>query len=375
MNLSESVLRSEEIRMRFKFLMVLLLVLGFCFSASAASMTVTDMAGRIVAIKDDPRRIICLGPGALRLIVYLEAQDRVVGVESMEKRYASGRPYWLAHPELKTLPAIGPGGPGAINKKPDMEAVLRVAPDLIFATYMEAAMADEVANTLGIPVVVLNYGDLAVFDTTVYESIKLAGKILGRSDRAHGVIDFIEGARADLGRRAKNAGGDAGPSVFVGGIGHRGVLGIESTQRDYIPLDWNHARNAAQQVQAAVGSHVMVDKEMLLRLDPDVIFLDGAGVALVAGDYRKKPDFYNALKAFRQKRVYGLLPFNYYTTNIGTAMADAYAIGKTISASRFSDVDLAAKADGIYTFLVGRPVYSAMQAEFGSLGQVVSFIE
>ena len=361
--------------MRFKYLLVFIMIPGLCFPASAASMSLTDIAGRRVTVSEPPARIICVGPGALRLIVYLEAQDRVVGVESMEKRHASGRPYWLAHPQLRTLPVIGSGGPGAINKKPDMEAVLRAAPDLIFATYMDAPLADEVSATLNVPVVVLSYGELAVFDTTVYKSLELAGTILDRNARADRVIAFIERVRADLGRRARDAGADAGPGVFVGGIGHRGAHGIESTQRDYIPLDWNQARNAARQVQATVGSHVMVDKEILLGLDPEVIFIDGGGLALVAEDYRKKPDFYKALTAFRQKKVYSLLPFNFYTTNIGTAMADAYAIGKTIYPARFTDVDLAAKADEIYTFLVGQSVYAAMQAEYGRLGQVVSFIE
>ena len=189
------------------------------------------------------------------------------------------------------------------------------------------------------------------------------------------MIDFIEALRTDLHRRTVAVLDGERPGVFVGGIGHRGTHGIESTQRDYIPLDWNHAVNVAQQVKATIGSHVMVDKETLLGLDPEVIFIDGGGLALVAEDYRKKPDFYDALKAFRQKKVFTLLPFNFYTTNIGTAMADAYAIGKTIYPSRFVDVDLAVKADEIYTFLVGKPVYSAMQAEYGRLGQVAPFLE
>ena len=361
--------------MRFKFLLVFIMIPGFCFPASAASMSLTDIAGRRVTVSEPPARIICVGPGALRLIVYLEAQDRVVGVESMEKRHASGRPYWLAHPQLRTLPVIGPGGPGAINKKPDMEAVLRAAPDLIFATYLDARLADEVSAILNIPVVVLSYGELAVFDTTVYESLTLAGTILDRNARADAVIAFIEGVRADLSRRTRDAGADAGPGVFVGGIGHRGAHGIESTQRDYIPLDWNHAANVARQVQATLGSHVLVDKEMLLGLDPDLIFIDGGGLALVSEDFRKKPDFYTALTAFRKKKVYTLLPFNFYTTNIGTAMADAYAIGKTIYPARFTDVDLAAKADEIYTFLVGHPVYAKMRLTYGELGQVAPFIE
>jgi iron complex transport system substrate-binding protein len=333
------------------------------------------MAGRTVQVSAEPNRIICIGPGTLRLIVYLDAQDKVAGVESMEKRFAAGRPYWIAQPRLRTLPDIGPGGPAAINKKPDMEAVLRIAPDLIFVTYMDAPLADDVSETLGIPVVVLSYGELAVFDRTVYDSLELAGAILGRRERAAAVIKYIEGLRNDLDRRTADISDEAKPGVFVGGIGHRGTHGIESTQREYIPLDWNHAVNLANRVEARTGSHVFVDKEVLLKLDPDVIFIDGGGLALVAEDFRKKPDFYQALKAFRSRQVYTLLPFNFYTTNIATAMANAYTIGKILYPSRFEDVELTRQADAIYTFLVGQPVYTQMRVEYGELGRQPSFID
>jgi len=358
--------------MKFRFLCVALLA-GVVSATAAGAMTVNDMAGRTVSLAVPPQRIVCIGPGALRLIVYLEAQNMLVGVESMEKQHPAGRPYWIAQPQLQALPVIGAGGSAAINKKPDMETVLRVAPDLIVATYMEAALADDVSGTLGIPMVVLSYGELTVFDQRVFDSLRLAGKILNREARADAVIGFINGIRTDLDRRTADISDQPPVKVYVGGIGYRGTHGIESTQRDYIPLDWNHAVNAAQQVQATVGSHVMMDKEILLGLDPDVIFIDGGGLDLVKADYRKKPDFYRALTAFRERRIYALLPFNHYTTNIDTAMADAYAIGKVLYPRRFADVDLARQADSIYTFLVGQAVAGRMQADFAPLGQPIAF--
>lgn len=362
--------------MKYRLWLPVMLLLVWIATASAAQLlTVTDMAGRTVRVPAEPDRIVCLGPGTLRLIVYLDAQDRVAGVEAMEKRFAAGRPYWLAQPQLHTLPVIGPGGPGAINKKPDMEAVLRVAPDLIFATYMDASLADEVAATLGIPVVMLNYGELSRFDQAVYDSLELAGRILNRQARAKAVVTYIEDLRAELKRRTADIPDREKPGVFVGGIGYRGAHGIASTQRNYIPLDWNHAVNLAGRVDAAIGSHLFVDREVLLGLDPDVIFIDGAGWALVAEDYRKRPDFYRALSAFRARRVYRLLPFNFYTTNIGTAMADALAIGKTLHPSRFDDVDLAERADAIYAFMVGRPVYDQMAADYGAVGKPVPALQ
>ncbi len=89
-----------------------MLMLVSAIPAVAQTRSILDTAGRRVDVPADPQRIVCIGPGALRLIVYLEAQNRVVGVEEMEKANPGGRPYWLAHPELAKLPRIGPGGPG-----------------------------------------------------------------------------------------------------------------------------------------------------------------------------------------------------------------------------------------------------------------------
>jgi len=113
---------------------------------------------------------------------------------------------------------------------------------------------------------------------------------------------------------------------------------------------------------------------MLLKLNPDVIFIDGAGLALIKEDYRKKPEYYGVLNAFSTRRVYILLPFNFYTTNIGTALADSYAIGKILYPEEFGNIDPEKKADEIYEFLVGKPVYRQMKKQFGAIGGKARFI-
>jgi len=79
------------------------------------------------------------------------------------------------------------------------------------------------------------------------------------------------------------------------------------------------------------------------------------------------------LKAFANRRVYTLPPFNWYTTNIGTALADAYAIGKLLYEEHFKHVDPEQKADEIYTFLVGKPVYQEMEKAYGPIGRIAPF--
>lgn len=355
-------------------IIIILLCLSYA-NAAERKMAVTDMVGRHVTVPFDPDRIVCIGPGTLRLIVYLQAESKIVGVEDMEKMNPGGRPYWMAHPELSRLPRCGPGGPAGINKKPDLEALLAVKPQVIFVTYMDAALADEVQQHLGIPVVVLSYGAFATFDEAVYDAMRTAGRILNREKRANDVVAYIESLRKDMRMLTKDIPENSKTTVYVGGIGYRGTQGIESTEQRYVPFEWVGADNIAEQVNATVGSHVVMNKEMLLKLNPDIIFIDGGGMNLVKADYRKKSDYYHALKAFSGCRVYALHPFNWYTTNIGTALADAYAVGKILYKDRFKKIDPEKKADEIYTYLVGKPVYTGMKKEYGVIGSVAPFLK
>jgi iron complex transport system substrate-binding protein len=325
-------------------------------------MSVTDTAGRTVAFRAGPQRIICLGPGCLRLICYLGVQDRVVGVEGFERSQVSGRSYRYALPSLVALPVIGRGGPANVNKEPDLEAVLKVKADMIFATYMDAAKADALQKKIGIPVVLLSYGRLGSFGEELYRSLRIAGHILGHEKRAEELQAFINAAQKDLARRVEGAATGPKPGVYVGGIGYRGAQGIESTEAAYTPLEWIKGRNVARE---AGSGHRFINKEQLLLWNPDIILLDAIGLKIVATDYARKPDFYRTLKAFRRKRVYVVWPFNSYTTNVDTVIFNAYVCGKLLYPDRFSDIGIDRKADEIYRFFVGASVTAAMKKDFG----------
>jgi iron complex transport system substrate-binding protein len=349
--------------------------LFFAGAAVAETLQVTDMSGRTLSVPHNPERIICLGPGALRLIVYLQAQDKVIGVEALEKQNSRGRPYWLAHPELHDLPLCGPGGPASINQKPDMEVVLNLNPDLIFVTYMDSSLAAEVENTLQIPVVVLSYGRFATFDETVFEALHLAGGIVDKSLRAEAIEDFVLSRQKDLKTRASGSSRPDRPRAYVGGIGYRGAHGLESSEMEYAPFDWVLVDNAATELKTKRGGHIFISDEALLELDPEWLFIDGGGYQLVAQSFRKKPGISNVISAFAQKQVYVLHPFNWYTTNIGTVLTDAYAVGKIMYPAQFADIDLSEKANAIYTKLVGAPVYEQMVKDYGPLGAKATLLQ
>ncbi len=343
----------------------IILLSGFSLAAFR-SITVEDLAGRKIKVPIQIDRIVCTGPGALRLIVYLQATDKVIGVEDAERRWgSSGRPYAIAHPELKDLPSIGPGGPG---KLPDTEALVKLSPDVIFMTYVEKRFADNIQKKTNIPVVVLSYGEVAQLDKPLFESLKLAGRLLGKEERAEKVVSFIKQVIKDLRTRTDNIPDEEKPTVYIGGVGYRGTHGIDSTEASFPPFVFLQARNVVDRI--GKKGHLFIDREKLIEWNPDMIFIDEGGLELVKQDYKKRRNFYCSLKAFKSGDIYGILPFNFYTTNIGTALADAYYIGKVIYPERFKEIDPEKKADEIYKFLVGKPVYGKMRKDFGGFGRI-----
>ncbi len=325
------------------------------------SVVVTDLAGREVEIDMPVERVTAIGPGALRLVCYTGDADKVVGIENMEKQWGTGRPYILANPRLLELPVIGQGGP---DSTPDAEMLINVDPDVVFVAHLvDSAKADELQSKTGIPVVVLSYGVLGTFDEEVLSSIALIGEITGSTQRSQDVIEYIKDCQDDLEERTADIPEADKPTVYVGGLGMKGTHGIESTQGGFPPLDAVNALNVVDE-SGTVGS-VMIDKEQLLEWDPDIIFIDESGYGMVVEDYRTNPGLYDSLQALNNGNFYGYLPYNYYNTNIGTAIADSYFMGKTIFPEAFEDIDPAEKADEIYESLLGVPMYEQMARDFG----------
>ncbi|MBN2085895.1 MAG: iron ABC transporter substrate-binding protein [Anaerolineales bacterium] len=352
----------------FPIVLVSLALSGCGTAAQPADvlLAITDLLGRPVSVPADVTRVIAIGPGALRLYVYAGNLDFVVGVEQMDTGDVSGKPYMLANPMLAQLPVIGLGGP---NNAPDPEKILAVEPQVIFSTYaLDAETADELQAQTGIPVVVLSYGaqgfgTTSIFGQPVQDSLRLIGRIIGQTSKSESAIAFLLQSRRDLGDRTQAIPDAEKPTVYIGGLGSLGLHGIESTQGHYALLDAVHAKNVVDETGRS-GS-VMIDKEQLLEWDPDFVFIDLGGYATVREDYRKNSAFYDSLSAVRSGQVFSQLPYNYYSTNLDTAIADAYYLGKILYPEAFADVDPAVKADEIYRALLGQPVYARMSEDFG----------
>jgi len=338
---------------------VICLLLGAV--CQAQGIKVKDMTGRQVELSAPASRIVAIGPGALRLCAYFKDPSLIVGIEQFDIDSSIGRPYLIANPAYANLPVIGPGGP---NNGPDPEQLLLVRPGVIFSTYgSDRAFTDNLQGKTRIPVVALSYGETGVFDPAVYDSIRIIGQVIGREEKAEEIVAYMERCRLDLHARTKDIPDSHRPKVYVGGVNMKGAHGIESTQGDYPLFNAVNARNVVDELGRRGA--LMVDKEKLIQWNPDIIFIDEGGLELVRQDYQKNKPFYQVLGAVKKGQIYGQLPYNYYTTNIDTAIANAYYIGKVLYPDHFADIDPVAKANEIYEFLVGQGVYVQMAADYG----------
>ncbi|MBP2030542.1 iron complex transport system substrate-binding protein [Methanohalophilus levihalophilus] len=354
----------------------------------AESRTITDAYGRHVEVPEKINYTICIGSGSLRYLCYLGEQDTVVGVEDIEQRPEEIenplRPYRIANPQFgnkEDYPYIG-----VFRGDYDAESILMLdpAPEVIFLTYSNAEGADKLSNDVGgIPVIGLNYGDTGEGFDDMKFALTTMGDVMNNKERAEEVIAFFEDEIEDINSRIE---GEETVNLYVAGVAYRGSHGILSTQPDYPPFEYINGNNVAASTSLTgdwEGYQIGDDALFQWDTEPGIeyIFVD-----LSTFDFSENGNshtnekygvdafgpegVYTNLEAAKSGNLYGVMPYNWYTTNHGNVLADAWYVGKQVYPDKFEDIDPENKANEIYSFLysgcpVNEGIYDTMAENFG----------
>ena len=314
---------------------------------------ITDGMDRDVEIPDCVERIVCVGVGALRYTCYVGGADRVVGVEDYEKEPGMSRLYNYVNYDLfKDLPAIGTNG------EPFAEEIINVDPQVIVMSSYASQDPDELSQKTGIPVVVVPGSDTTL-DEKAYVTIRILGELYQLESRAEELTAYLKAIQKDLDERTSAIAEETKPTCYVGGVAFKGQHGFEGTEAYYGPFELIHAKNLANTTEQTGAFNI--DVEQVLSWDPDVIFLDFNGMSLINEDYGTHPDFYNALTAVKEGKVYSQISFRSYASNLETALADAYYAACVMYPEQFRDIDPVEKAGEIFTELLGSNPYSDLE--------------
>jgi len=322
-----------------------LLIAIIILSCSLFASSITDSLNREVKTPKDINQIIAIGPGALRLVTYMDVSDKIVGIEKMEHRAIKFSEYRtvLGEKFITSLPIIGAGGAGRL---PNIEKLIELNPDVIIASFLDKKQLDLMSKKSQIPFVSLSYGSgyggskkkLAA----IKNSLSILGELLNKQDRAKELIDFMSQQEKLLVSYKIPA-----SSFYVGGMGFKGAHGITSTERDYPSFELLGIKNAL--AKDARSNHLFIQKEALILKNPDFIFLDIFGKKMILEQLKKEPAFFEALSAYKTEQIYWLLPYNFYNTNVANVYINSWIILSKLG----YDIDVKQKMKEIYSMFYG----------------------
>lgn len=302
-------------------------------------VTVVDMANRTVEVPKDVRKVVTTVPDTLRIVVMLDAVDKVVGITSyVDVGYADKLEDILAYPQLLNVARVGKAA------EVDIEKIAEVKPDVVFLYAPYVHLADQIEEKAKVPVVCIHAGrDLKEF----YKALRLAGLILGRSERAEEVINYFEREVSFVKSRVADIPVEERKHVYLANWAYR--YGVGWTTTKYWPLEAAGGINVATEMP---GNYIEVSKEKILEWDPDVIFIHGYKGKKAVEEILNDP-LLQGVKAVKEGEVFGVLgPYIGYDPK--TWIIDVYHIAKTLYPDRFQDVDVIKKGEEVFTFFYGK---------------------
>ncbi len=231
-------------------------------------------AGQVDAASLSPRRLVSLGPTITEKLYLLGVQDRLVGVTT----YCERPPEALAKEKIGDVTQV------------NIEKVVELKPDIVFATSLTERRAIESLKRLGISVIVFN--EPRSYAETNQQFLEL-GRIVGKKREAEEIVR-AEDRRVDAIRQRIK--GLPRPKVFIQ-LGAKPLFAAtkDSFVNDFI--EFAGGTNIAR--EAKTGFY---NREEVLRQDPDIIIIVGMDAA--AGSEKKEWKKFHSLKAVINDKIF-----------------------------------------------------------------------
>jgi iron complex transport system substrate-binding protein len=235
-----------------------------------------------------PQRIVSTAPSITETLFALGVGDKVVGVSQ----------FCNYPPEVQKLPRVGS------YVKPDVEAIARLAPDLVILQQSQSAQSERL-NALHIAFIVVPHSTL----DDIYTEIQLIGKAAGVPERSMNLIAQMRNSLRAIQSKAKAM---PSPRVVVIVDRQQGTLDnlIAVGPNNYVNQILEIAGGTNVLAKAGLPQYPRISLETVLRENPDVIIdLSGTQAAEAARRASRAATLslwgqYRDLRAVRSGHVY-----------------------------------------------------------------------
>jgi len=254
--------------------------------ANAEPITHTDQAGHQLTFDKIPENIVAI-TGASNVITVDGGGDRLAGTSPRSRNTILEGVLNEFFPVLNDLPM------GMITKQgvPNIEEMLNLKTDLALQWARKSKSIEAMENA-GIPVVALKYSKVGMEKSFLTD----VGVILRQDAKVKKILAWHDETYKRITDKTKAIAEDKKPKVL---FLLRETFAAGPSSHFQFTMDTAGARNALD----VKGRFIDVDAELILKSDPDVIWLMGWNPKLMPETFLKNP-IYADLKAVKNHRIY-----------------------------------------------------------------------
>lgn len=259
-------------------------------AAAGYPMDLTDSVGNRMTVDTKPRSIISLSLFSDEVLFELVDASRLAGASSL-----AANPIYsnVADRAARVQPRVD------FN----VEQIISIYPDIVFAANWSEA--DKVAQLRNAGLVVYQVATPFSVDGIKAE-IRAVARVVGEPEAGEALVDRMEARVAAL-QRAVGSIPESERATAIDYNTWGTANGVDTTWNEVLRL--SGVSNAAAPFQAGDFGQVPMSKELLVELDPDVVFLPGYvwgdddGATAFRNQVLSDPAF-AGLQAIRGERVY-----------------------------------------------------------------------
>jgi iron complex transport system substrate-binding protein len=335
--------RTERGAWRLSLLFSLLLcLLPALPMAGQEKLIVKDALGRTVTVPAKVSRVLSLQPEVSRIVVALGAGDMLVGRDDFIARY--DHLFSIIYPPQGRLPVAS-----AVDGAPNLEQVMRLRPDVVFASPSEFNIPDSLQRKTGIPVLAL--ASMGRFEELL-EEIRWVGAALGRTERAAQLIECSKKVLDRVRKTVADIPADQRPRVYLSFWSS-----LTRTPVFYEPVTAAGGRNLAEGLVPAylgtIGTDVNLEK--VRSWNPDIILVQGSFLPAerrvttygILHDSRLR-----SVRAVLNKKVFYTFGF-WYWWDPALVLVETLTLGKLFHPQRFQDIDIRREGNAVFKTFYG----------------------
>ncbi|HPY71752.1 MAG TPA: ABC transporter substrate-binding protein, partial [Methanothrix sp.] len=307
-------------------------------------LTLLDMAGRAVTVPRPIERVVsAAGLDSTRALVYLEDEDKIVGLSSYSTSWS---PIKYAAPELAEVPVVGSG-------ELNLEQIAILEPDVIFAG--TRSNLDAIQEKTHIPTV----GVLSGIDSCLaLDMLRTIGWTMRSEDRAEELISYADGKLSAVTEITSQIPKDEKPRVYSCSGLHEGI----TTALSY-KLVVEAAGGVDVAPELANSSKTTISKEKIIDWNPDIIIAHNGDPDQM--DAVLSDPVLQSVNAVNNGSIYPVMIGLSGKGILAESVTQVLYLAKLFHPDRFEDLDVEEEGNEILkTFYGVDGLYTELENEF-----------